>query len=152
TVGPEDPLVAQSLSNRASLYRSIGEYHEAERLFQIALRIWKKRGFPRSYTQPLWADQFERDLTLKNFGAYVRNLRRRIEKGEVSARPEMEDTVKRLGPWYHNVVFAPGVMSNPGNADYPASRLRVLDQVIPKDLSGKSVLDIGCNSGFFSLE
>jgi tRNA (mo5U34)-methyltransferase len=120
TVGPEDPLVAQSLSNRASLYRSMGEYHEGERLFQIALRIWKKRGFPR--------------------------------RGEVSARSDMEVTLKRLGPWYHNVVFAPGVMSNPGNPDYPASRWRVLDQVIPKDLSGKSVLDIGCNSGFFSRE
>jgi tRNA (mo5U34)-methyltransferase len=49
-------------------------------------------------------------------------------------------------------VFAPGIMSNPQNADYPASRWRVLDPVIPKDLKGKSVLDIGCNSGFFSLE
>jgi tRNA (mo5U34)-methyltransferase len=152
TVGPDDPLVAQSLSNRASLYRAMGEYHEAERVFQLALRIWKKRGLPRNYERPLWSDQFEKDLTLKSFGDYVRDLRKRVESGDSAARSEMGKTLERLGPWYHNVVFAPGVMSNPGNADYPASRWRVLDQVIPKDLSGKSVLDIGCNSGFFSLE
>ena len=49
TLGPEDLLVAQSLANRASLYRSMGEHHEAERIFQIAQRIWTKRGFPKSY-------------------------------------------------------------------------------------------------------
>jgi len=30
TLGAADPLVAQSLSNRASLYRLMREYHEAE--------------------------------------------------------------------------------------------------------------------------
>src|SRR5579883_379113 len=149
-LGADDLLVAQSLSNRASLYRLLGEFHEAERLFQIALRIWRKRGFPHSSAAPLWADEFEKDLTLKNFGTSVRDLRKRLEAGEPSARLEMDRALQRLGPWYHNVVFAPGVMSNPGNPDYPASRWRVLDEVIPKDLTGKSVLDIGCNSGFFS--
>ena len=152
TVGPDDLLVAQSLSNRASLYRAMGEYHEAERVFQLALRIWKKRGLPRSYERPLWSDQLEKDLSLKNFGAYVRSLRKGVESSDKTALSEMDRTLGRLGPWYHNMVFASGVMSNPENADYPASRWRVLDQVIPKDLSGKSVLDIGCNSGFFSLE
>jgi tRNA (mo5U34)-methyltransferase len=152
TVGPEDPLVAQSLANRASLYRQIGEFHEAERIFQLALRIWKKRGLPKNYDTPLWADQFNEDLTLKQFGGYVRGLRQKVERGDSAARAEMQTVIERLGPWYHNVVFAPGIMSNPQNADYPASRWRVLDNVIPKDLKGKSVLDIGCNSGFFSLE
>jgi len=75
-----------------------------------------------------------------------------LTQGDSSARAEMAKTLERLGPWYHNVVYAPDVMTNPSNPDYPASRWRVLDQVIPKDLRGKSVLDIGCNSGFFSLE
>src|SRR5437764_9197994 len=80
--GHEDPLVAQSLANRAALYRAIGEHHEAERLFQIALRIWKRRGFPETYDAPLWADQFDKNLMLKNFGAYVRGVRQSIERGD----------------------------------------------------------------------
>jgi tRNA (mo5U34)-methyltransferase len=152
TLGAEDPLVAQSLANRASLYRLMRVYDESERIFQIAQRIWKKRGFPKSYNEPLWADQLEHDGTLRQFGAHVRGLRDRLAKGDAAAREETAKTIERLGPWYHNVVFAPGTMTNPSNADYPASRWRVLDPLIPKDLRGKSVLDIGCNSGFFSLE
>jgi tRNA (mo5U34)-methyltransferase len=107
---------------------------------------------PKTYEQPLWSDQLDGRRMLRNFGTHVRNLRSRVEGGDAAARTEMSNTLERLGPWYHNVVFAPGVMTNPSNPDYPASRWRVLDQVIPRDLSGKSVLDIGCNSGFFSLE
>jgi tRNA (mo5U34)-methyltransferase len=152
TVGPEDLLVAQSLANRASLYRMMDEHHEAERIFQIAQRMWFRRGFPKNFDQPLWADQLDGNRMLKNFGSQVRDLRNRLSKGESTAQAAVAKSVERLGPWYHNVVFAPGVMSNPSNPDYPASRWRVLDGVIPRDLTGKSVLDIGCNSGFFSLE
>jgi tRNA (mo5U34)-methyltransferase len=60
--------------------------------------------------------------------------------------------LSRLGPWYHNVEFAKGVLSHPTNPDYPMARWRVLNEVVPRDLQGKSVLDIGCNSGFFSFE
>ena len=147
TLGSADLLVAQSLANRASLYRVMGEYHEAERIFQVAQRIWAQRGFPKHDDQPLWADQFEKDRTLKNYGAQVRRLRDRMAKGDAAARAEVTRTIERLGPWYHNVVFAPEVMSHPSNPDYPASRWRVLDSVMPKDLRGRSVLDVGCNSG-----
>ena len=152
TLGLEDPLVAQSLSNRAALYRQTGEHHEAERLFQIALRIWSKRGFPQQYETPLWADRLEHDLMLRNFGARVRSLRDGLIRGEAGACSEMAEVIRRLGPWYHNVVFAPGTASHPATPDYPASRWRVLDPLVPKTLGGKSVLDIGCNSGIFALE
>jgi len=152
TVGPEDLLVAQSLANRASLYRTMDEHHEAERIFQIAQRIWTRRGFPKSFDQPLWADQLDGNRMVKNFGSQLRDLRNRLSKGESAAKAAVAKSIERLGPWYHNVTFAPGIMSNPSNPDYPASRWRVLDAVIPRDLTAKSVLDIGCNSGFFSLE
>jgi tRNA (mo5U34)-methyltransferase len=152
TFGPDDPLVAQSLANRSSLYRLMEAYDEAERVFQIAQRIWTKRGLPQSYEEPLWADQLDGNRMLRSYGARVRGLRERMANGELGASDEMAKTLQRLGPWYHNVVFGPNVMSNPTNADYPGSRWRVLDKVISKDLRGKSVLDIGCNSGFFSLE
>jgi len=152
SLGSEDPLVAQSLANRASLYRLMGEHHEAERIFQISQRIWAKRGFPTYQDQPAWADRFEKNRLLRNYRIHVRNLRERLTGGDASAGAEVAGHIDRLGPWYHNVVFAPGVQTNSSNADYPASRWRILDSLIPKDLRGKSVLDIGCNSGFFSLE
>src|SRR5262249_39125817 len=152
TLGAEDLLVAQSLANRASLYRMMRAYDEAERIFQIAQRIWKKRGLPNNYEQPLWAEQQEHDGTLRHFGSHVRSLRDRLAREDLGAREEAANSIERLGPWYHNVTFATDLMTNPSDADYPASRWRILEPFIPKDLRGKSVLDIGCNSGFFSLE
>src|SRR6185503_6543648 len=85
-LGPEDLLVAQSLANRAALYRAMGEHHEAERIFQLAQRIWAKRDFPSRYDQPLWSDQLDQNRMLRNFGAYVRNLRARVEQKDVAAQ------------------------------------------------------------------
>src|SRR5436309_12566072 len=96
TLGPEDLLVAQSLAYRASLYRMMGEHHEAERIFQIAQRIWAKRGFPQHYDHPLWADQLEKDFTLRNFGAQVRSVRDRFRPGDSAARAEIAETIQRL--------------------------------------------------------
>src|SRR5215470_9408844 len=101
TNGPDDLLVAQSLANRASLYRTMGEHHEAERIFQIAQRIWMRRGFPKDYDQPQWADQLENDRTLRKFGAHVRSLRERLATGDPAARSEVAKTIEQLGPWYH---------------------------------------------------
>src|SRR5262249_3946542 len=126
-LGPEDLLVAQSLANRSSLYRTMGEHHEAERIFQIAQRIWTKRGFPKSYDQPLWADPLEQNLMLRHFGSQVRNMRDGLAKGDLTARSEMADTILRLGPWFHNVVFGPGVLSNTSNRGYPARRCGIVE-------------------------
>lgn len=152
SLGADHPLVAQSLNNRASLYRQMGELHEAERLLQIALRIWRRRGFPTAFEDTSWAETLGKNHVLKNLGAQARGLRAAVSRGEAPARAELNETIRQLSPWYHNVEFAPGFVTNPSTPDYPASRWRVLDEVIPKDLRGKTVLDIGCNSGFFSLE
>ena len=36
--------------------------------------------------------------------------------------------------------------------DYPNVKWRTFRHAIPEDLSGKTVLDIGCNAGFYSIE
>jgi tRNA (mo5U34)-methyltransferase len=36
--------------------------------------------------------------------------------------------------------------------DYPTVKWRLFEHAIPQDLAGKSVLDIGCNAGFYALE
>jgi hypothetical protein len=51
-------------------------------------------------------------------------------------------------PWYHIIEVAPGVCT-PGRYDQKP----LLDTMgFPADLTGKTVLDIGCYDGFFSFE
>lgn len=63
------------------------------------------------------------------------------------------EEVQRLGPWSQNIHLL-GVQTVPDHfwGDYPAVKWNRIAAVIPEDLSGKSVLDIGCNAGFYSQE
>src|SRR5262245_31602521 len=73
-VGADHPLVAQSLSNRASACRALNVYDEAERLFQLAIRIWAKRGWPKpSEMNEGWAERFDDRMQLVEFGRRVRS-------------------------------------------------------------------------------
>ena len=58
--------------------------------------------------------------------------------------------VRELGDWFHNMNLE-GVETAPDHflGDYPAVKWKAFSHVIPKDLSGKSVLDVGCNAGFY---
>lgn len=63
----------------------------------------------------------------------------------------MIDTVAQIissKPWYHIIEVAPGVCT-PGRYD-PKPLLDTMG--FPADLTGKTVLDIGCYDGFFSFE
>jgi tRNA (mo5U34)-methyltransferase len=66
---------------------------------------------------------------------------------------EIRRRAEALGPWFHNLDLN-GVKTAPGHflGDYPAVKFKSFAQAIPQDLAGKSVLDIGCNGGFYSLE
>lgn len=37
-------------------------------------------------------------------------------------------------------------------ADHPRETWDIIKNCLPVDLSGKSVLDVGCNAGFYSVE
>ncbi len=58
-----------------------------------------------------------------------------------------------LGPWFHNLDLK-GVHTAPEHflGDYPRVKWQRFAGSIPTDLSGKTVLDIGCNGGFYALE
>lgn len=58
-----------------------------------------------------------------------------------------------LGPWFHNLQLG-GVWTAPDHflGDYPGVKWRRYADALPHDLSGRSVLDIGCNGGFFAME
>jgi tRNA (mo5U34)-methyltransferase len=58
-----------------------------------------------------------------------------------------------LGPWFHNIDLN-GVQTAPDHFlnDYPSVKWRTFQHAIPEELTGQSVLDIGCNAGFYSIE
>jgi len=70
-----------------------------------------------------------------------------------ASREAIRKRAEALGPWFHNLDLG-GVQTAPDHflGDYPAVKFRGFADALPKDLGGKSVLDIGCNAGFYSIE
>ena len=68
-------------------------------------------------------------------------------------REELQQTIDELGPWFHNMSLC-GLKTAPNHflGDYPEVKYRRFCDILPPDLTGWSVLDIGCNAGFYSLE
>ena len=65
----------------------------------------------------------------------------------------LERQIRELGDWFHNLELG-GIQTAPGHflGDYPRCKFQRFSHAIPQDLRGKTVLDIGCNGGFYSLE
>jgi tRNA (mo5U34)-methyltransferase len=68
-------------------------------------------------------------------------------------KAEIASQVRALGKWFHNIDLK-GVKTAPDHflGDYPSTKFSEFKHAIPEDLTGKSVLDIGCNGGFYSIE
>ncbi|MBI3802760.1 MAG: TIGR04290 family methyltransferase [Nitrospirae bacterium] len=66
---------------------------------------------------------------------------------------QIRQQVQSLGKWFHNLNLR-GVQTAPDHflGDYPTIKWRQFADALPADLSGRSVLDIGCNGGFYSIE
>src|SRR5438045_5250326 len=58
-----------------------------------------------------------------------------------------------LGKWFHNLDLH-GVPTAPNHflRDFPNIKWQKIREEIPDDLTGATVLDIGCNGGFYSIE
>ena len=67
-------------------------------------------------------------------------------------RSDLRARIDALGPWFHNINLD-GVWTAPDHflGDYPGAKFRRFERLLP-DVIGKSVLDIGCNAGFYSIE
>jgi tRNA (mo5U34)-methyltransferase len=65
----------------------------------------------------------------------------------------IERRVRELGSWFHNIDLR-GVKTAPHHflGDYPAIKWRRFESALPADLRGRTVLDIGCNAGFYAIE
>jgi tRNA (mo5U34)-methyltransferase len=68
-------------------------------------------------------------------------------------REDVERRVQELGWWYHHFELPSGVWTGDGEppAYDPSERWELIEPHLPEDLEGKSVLDVGGNSGYFSL-
>ena len=66
---------------------------------------------------------------------------------------EIRRRVAELGEWFHNMNLR-GVQTAPAHflGDYPMVKWRSFAHAVPQDLRGWTVLDIGCNAGFYSQE
>jgi tRNA (mo5U34)-methyltransferase len=69
------------------------------------------------------------------------------------SKEEIRRRVTALGPWFHNLDLD-GVATAPSHflGDYPRVKWRHFSDVVPTSLKGKTVLDIGCNAGFYAME
>ena len=72
-------------------------------------------------------------------------------------KEEILAELARLQPWFHRIDLGGGlftktesVMGEP--VDHPAGPWQTIGKCLPEDLTGKSVLDVGCNAGFYAIE
>ena len=65
----------------------------------------------------------------------------------------LEQRIRELSPWFHNLDLD-GIQTAPDHflGDYPRTKFQRFASALPAALTGKSVLDIGCNAGFYSFE
>ena len=74
----------------------------------------------------------------------------------MSARDDtgLRDRVEALAPWFHNMDLGGGLWTAPDHflGNYPRFKFDRFASALPADLTGKTVLDIGCNAGFYAIE
>ena len=66
---------------------------------------------------------------------------------------QLRNRVAELGPWFHNLKIG-GIETAPEHflGDYPNFKWQGFRHLVPEGLTGRTVLDIGCNAGFYALE
>ena len=75
----------------------------------------------------------------------------------VMTNNEISTQLQRLQPWFHRIDLGGGVFTKTASAigepiEHPQPTWETVKVCLPADLSGKSVLDVGCNAGFYSIE
>jgi tRNA (mo5U34)-methyltransferase len=65
----------------------------------------------------------------------------------------LEREIRALAPWFHNLRLE-GIETAPDHflGDYPRYKFERFAALFPADLHGATVLDIGCNAGFYAFE
>ncbi|MDP9034180.1 MAG: TIGR04290 family methyltransferase [Myxococcota bacterium] len=68
------------------------------------------------------------------------------------SRDDIAARVRELGEWFHNMELG-GIQTAPSHflGDYPNVKWQRFKHAVPRNLEGRSVLDVGCNAGFYSI-
>ncbi len=76
-----------------------------------------------------------------------------MTQAAVRSPSALRERIDALAPWFHDLELD-GERTAPDHFlyGYPASKFAGFAHALPADLSGQSVLDIGCNAGFYSFE
>lgn len=69
-------------------------------------------------------------------------------------RSEVEKQIKSLGWWYQHFELPSGVWTGSGQEPSyrPETRWKLLEPYLPTNLNGQTVLDVGGNAGYFSIQ
>jgi len=72
-------------------------------------------------------------------------------------RDEILAGLKMVEPWFHRIDLGGGIFTKTESVmgepvDHPRGAWEIIQQCLPTDLTGKSVLDVGCNGGFYCVE
>ena len=70
-----------------------------------------------------------------------------------SERALLARRIAELGDWFHNLDLK-GVSTAPAHflGDFPNIKWKHIQEAVPQDLTGATVLDIGCNGGFYCMQ
>jgi tRNA (mo5U34)-methyltransferase len=70
----------------------------------------------------------------------------------IAPAADLAAQIRDLGPWFHDLELR-GVRTAPGHPLGPflEELWEQVEPAFPADMTGKTVLDIGCNAGFYSL-
>jgi tRNA (mo5U34)-methyltransferase len=72
-------------------------------------------------------------------------------------REEIRERVERLGPWFHCIDLGGGLLTKTQSAvgepvEHPRPTWEKVRACLPEEFAGLSVLDVGCNAGFYAVE
>jgi tRNA (mo5U34)-methyltransferase len=76
---------------------------------------------------------------------------------ETMTPEEIQARVERLGPWFHCIDLGGGLQTKTVSAigepvEHPRPTWEKVRACLPEELAGRSVLDVGCNAGFYAVE
>lgn len=76
-----------------------------------------------------------------------------VSRAELEWTPtDLRRRVAELGPWFHDIELPHGVRTAPAHplGDFLERIWEHVGRYLPEELTGRTVLDIGCNAGFYS--
>src|SRR5262245_48221796 len=111
--------------------------------------LWgtRHRAYTRASAMSMWERSTAIGKRLNCWGPRMSTSETALTASQIEAR------IKELGQWFHNIDLN-GVKTAPDHflGDYPNVKWQSFSHAISSDLSGRSVLDIGCNAGFYAIE